>query len=675
MTSLLRAAAWAAAMPLALLAVAVVPAQDFQPPPGQAPDAATLKAIREKTTKLAKALQTLRRQGATGPLLADVEVFEQAATAIVRHNEFFHPDAGAWTLEVLDRGLARAKQVTGGKFPWLETTGRTVVRGYRSRIDDSAQPYAVTYPTDYGKDPNKRWRVDVVLHGRDKSLTEVKFLRTHGGAKPAPTDLAFVRLDIFGRGNNAYRWAGETDVYEVMENFLATERALGRARQVDPQRWVLRGFSMGGAGTWHIGLHRPDAWCVLGPGAGFTATHGYVGKLPDPLPPWQEKCLRIYDAVEYAENVFNVPVVAYAGSEDKQLQAARNIEARLKKADFPHQLQILVAPGLGHQFPPAWQQKAEAAYAPHVAKGHAEYPKRVRFVTYTLKFSSCDWVRVVGLDRHYERTLVDAEKTEDGFKVKTANVRVLRLTLPKGILHDVTVQIDGQELTARPWGMKGVPHSVYLRRRQGRWETILPQRLVTEQTQKPQKTSGLQGPIDDAFTDSFLCVRGTGKPWHEATERHVEASLVRFRAAWSKYLRGEAPVKDDTDVTSEDIADKNLILFGDPSSNSLIAQVLDGLPLRWTKAGIELGGKKYAGNSHVPVLIYPSPLNATRYLVLNSGHTFHAADFQGTNALLYPRLGDYAVLRLTGGAEDSLRVEVATAGLFDEYWQIPRGGQ
>ena len=33
-----------------------------------------------------------------------------------------------------------------------------------------------------------------------------------------------------------------------------------------------------GAGTWHLGLHRPDNWCVMGPGAGFTTTGATVYK-------------------------------------------------------------------------------------------------------------------------------------------------------------------------------------------------------------------------------------------------------------------------------------------------------------------------------------------------------------------------------------------------------------
>src|SRR5262249_47470174 len=153
---------------------------------------------------------------------------------------------------------------------------------------------------------------------------------------------------------------------------------------------------------------------------------------------------------------------------------------------------------------------------------------------------------------------------------------------------------------------------------------VLPERLYTQRLRVLQKVHGLQGPIDDAFTGPFLCVRGTGTPWHEATEEHAKANLERFQAEWSRYLRGEVPVKDDTEGTAADITGHHLVLFGDPSSNSLIRQVLPGLPLRWTKKTIEMGGKSYNSAGHVPVMIYPSPLAADRYVVLNSGHTFHA---------------------------------------------------
>ena len=67
-----------------------------------------------------------------------------------------------------------------------------------------------------------------------------------------------------------------------------------------------------------------------------------------------------------------------------------------------------------------------------------------------------------------------------------------------------------------------------------------------------------------------------------------------------------------------------------------------------------------------------NPLNHRRYLVLNSGHTFHASEYTGTNAQLYPRLGDYALLRLTPTEKDALAVETVLAGLFNDDWRIAK---
>ncbi len=123
-------------------------------------------------------------------------------------------------------------------------------------------------PAEYGKE-RKKWRIEVVLHGRNSGLTEVSFLHQHNGDKPAPSDLDHVRIDIFGRGNVAYRWAGEVDVSEAVDNFLNVEQRLRRGELLDINRGVLRGFSMGGAGTWHLGLHAPERWCVNQPRRGL----------------------------------------------------------------------------------------------------------------------------------------------------------------------------------------------------------------------------------------------------------------------------------------------------------------------------------------------------------------------------------------------------------------------
>ncbi len=96
------------------------------------------------------------------------------------------------------------------------------------------------------------------------------------------------------------------------------------------------------------------------------------------------------------------------------------------------------------------------------------------------------------------------------------------------------------------------------------------------------------------------------------------------------------------------------------------------LPIKWTRERLVVDGKEYDPKTHVPVLIYPNPENPSFYVVINSGHTFHEADLKGTNALLYPRLGDWAVLKPAPTAKDPAAAEIVAAGLFDEFWQFPK---
>jgi hypothetical protein len=64
--------------------------------------------------------------------------------------------------------------------------------------------------------------------------------------------------------------------------------------------------------------------------------------------------------------------------------------------------------------------------------------------------------------------------------------------------------------------------------------------------------------------------------------------------------------------------------------------------------------------------------------VLNSGHTFHEKEFAAFNYLLFPRLGDWAVIKTAPGAEAwepsaaaAFPEEIERAGFFDEQWKHP----
>ena len=217
-----------------------------------------------------------------------------AADWIVRHREFFEPAYAPMDhVEALDLGLRRAEELRQGKASWLPREGSTVL-GYYSAVDGSVQPYAVTLPKGFDPHSQHRWPLRVDLHGRNAKLNEVSFLHQFEG-KPLKDNFDWVQLDVFGRTNNAYRWAGETDVFEAMA-------ALKRRVPIDDSRIVLSGFSMGGAGAWHLGMHHPSLWAAVGAGAGFVDTVHHLN-LKSPLMPLHQKLIHIYDAQDYARSL------------------------------------------------------------------------------------------------------------------------------------------------------------------------------------------------------------------------------------------------------------------------------------------------------------------------------------------------------------------------------------
>ena len=121
---------------------------------------------------------------------------------------------------------------------------------------------------------------------------------------------------------------------------------------------------------------------------------------------------------------------------------------------------------------------------------------------------------------------------------------------------------------------------------------------------------------------------------------------------------------------------RNLILFGDPGSNAWVRKVLPDLPVRWTREELVVGAAHYPAADHAPALIQPNPLPGAegRYVVLNSGHTFHEKELASLNYLLFPRLGDWAVLKVGGKVprrpSEPLQESVERAGFFDEGWQV-----
>jgi pimeloyl-ACP methyl ester carboxylesterase len=639
---------------LCVLAAAVVAAQG-QEAKVFPPTAEQKAEIHKKLAELSARIAALRSKKTNADVLADVQIYKKAADYILRFpEEFFGANYAAETITALDTGIGRAIELENGTSSWTRKTGN-VVRGFVSRIDGSVQPYGLTIPASY--DGKRPMRLDVWLHGTQQQNNEVRFLQQQAGPHQTSQILAddYIMVEPFARMNHSYKFYAETDVYEAIA-------AVRKHYNIDPERIVIRGHSMGGhQGSARLAIQNPTFFAAFEASAGYSETREYAATRPavKELTPYQEAALHYVDAEDYALNAFNVPFVSYGGEQDGQLRASIRFREAIEREGFkltkesPYKWTstelrglFLIGPDTGH----AWHKQSKAESEEFIRKALDETagksPNHVRFVTYTTRYNNAHWVTVELLDESYKRADVDAKRTDDlrQYTVTTKNVARLKLDVPAA-----SFTIDGQVIKAGP--------NPTFAKTNGKWA------VATGRPSGLHKVHRLQGPIEDAFTDGFLAVRGTGQPWNEGVQNYVNSRFDSFRSEFAKWMRGDIRVKDDKSVTASDIANYNLVLFGDPGSNVLIAKVLPGLPIQWTKSDITVGSEKFPAGEHALVLIYPNPLNPEKYVVLNTGQTFSANRItSGTEAVFFPRLGDYAVLT-TGGA-------TKTAGFFDERWKL-----
>ncbi len=515
-----------------------------------------------------------------------------------------------------------------------------LVRGYESSIDGSFQPYGLEVPEKL--DRSKPVPILVWLHGRGDKTTDLHFIEqclTKSQAfqgKIADQEQCIV-IHPFGRQCVGWKHAGEIDVFEAIADAK-------RALSLVPSKQLLAGFSMGGAGAWHIGAHYSDRFAAVHAGAGFVETAEYNKLKPEDHPVWYEKALwGLYDVPNYARNLLNLPVIAYSGEDDKQKQAADLMARELLQ--HGHGLEHVIGPGMGHKYhPDAVKPIFEALLAAEPRDSLAE----VHFQTQTLRYARLSPLWVTGLEEHWQDSRIDVKLRQDGTWVGTTK-NVSSFVLPNG-----PGQIDGQNVGSKRSG------PLKLQKVDGQWQPGSPGGL--------RKLPGLQGPIDDAFMAPFLVVLPDQPSEHPAIQRWLDFEIAHFAKRWRELMRGHLPMKRASSVTKDDVANFNLICWGEPSTNAVIGATHQKLPLTWD-AMLQLGDEALDAASHLPLLIYPNPLNPERYLVLNSGLTFRE-DHDRTNSLQNPKLPDWALVDAREAPTGSTPGKIIDAGFFGEKWEI-----
>ncbi len=553
-------------------------------------------------------------------------------------------------------------KIQSGDDPFAHKTG-SFMRGYYSEIDGSLQGFAVHAPEKYS--PDQPFPLVINLHGYDPSYSswqENLFLPVF---MPHTTEKGrYIVVNPFGRGNTFYQNIGEHDVLHVIAE-------LERLYNIDQAHVYLTGGSMGGAGTWNIGLAHPDKFAAMAPIMGPTEFAFWTGLFKDEVNPVRSFINARRSALSYAENALHVPIYLNHGVEDDivPVEQSRKIVKRLRKLNYD--IKYVEHPEVMHGgFPPEMDFEIFDWFED---KEQISHPKRVVFKAGDLNHAKAYWVAIERFVNQLDFARINVEIIEPNLiQIEANNIARFRLLLNDQLVNvrnPLKIEIDGIPVfeDKLPDNNELTFTAVLSDKKE-----IVDWRNRSDQSDNALiKKHDLCGPILDAFNKGFLLVYGTtGEPLETRVNRK---EAERFSAQWEDWQHTRCRIKKDTEVTQEDIQRFHLMLFGNPKTNSINERIKQDLPVRFKDASIIFSDKKFTGKSVGVSMIYPNPLNQQRYVLIQAGTTW-----QGM-VKISKRIGaefDYIIFdnRTTGinVHQGNLTVDGSPLlrGFFDQDWQI-----
>ena len=128
---------------------------------------------------------------------------------------------------------------------------------FKSSYDQSTQPYRLYIPSAITT--GNKLPVVVVLHGK---WVDQNAWFDYTPIKQVAEERGYIAIAPYGRGNYFYRGPGEQDVLDLIA--LAKKEL-----PVNEDRVYLMGHSMGGWGTWWVGLRNPKIFASICPMSGM----------------------------------------------------------------------------------------------------------------------------------------------------------------------------------------------------------------------------------------------------------------------------------------------------------------------------------------------------------------------------------------------------------------------
>lgn len=551
-----------------------------------------------------------------------------------------------------------------------------------SKHDESVQTFSYRLPANYGTG-SPPWQLIVSLHGANvPSINQA-------GANIDREDTLVVAPGARGPVNYDHEDLGRVDDLEAMEVMMDRFH-------VDPNRVYLSGHSMGGHGTWHVGLTNSKHFAALGPSAGWTDHETYITVVwgRDKLHSYpglktvKETALQKNLAMPKTRNAAdgNLPIFVLNGGKDTAvptMQPRSYVRALANRGltvdgqvgdrfDSPDPGRVDVAflevPGAGHWWDKGIGPGNDGVNHPDMwdfmlSHTRDPYPEELVFYTTNLRVEhEKHWVEVLEQETVHEPTIVKAEVTADGIEMWTSNVAHMRVDTK---VLDETAPSARSRIAVNGTGAGIGPH------RGEKVDVDLRDGLDISggppAQRKRAKGPDQYGPMQEVHQDPYRLVYGTQGP---AEETALNRNLANIRSQrLVDRARAPATILPDTAVTTDIAREYNLVLFGRPSSNAVLSRYQNAFPITVRAGEVHIGGQTYEGDLGVEY-VYPNPQAADNLVQVETGTSLSGVQLTRSRNWIPTQTAtaDYQIY------DESIRYQKwnanLAAGFFDKRWQL-----
>ncbi|MFC1614729.1 prolyl oligopeptidase family serine peptidase [Gemmatimonadota bacterium] len=568
--------------------------------------------------------------------------------------------AGTLRIE-MDGGWTLSQKV----FIYIRSHG-VFFRTYRSRIDETVYPYALYLPKGI-KSASRSWPMVLSLHGAwSNHANNLKRLLGTGNRPGEPDELPFVSLPIWpelpevdgiivcpwGRGTMGYFGPGMRDVLDVLELVM-------KEYSVDPERVSVTGLSMGGRGTWEMALRHTEFFNAAvavcsSPGRDYTPPENITEEQRKKYS-YMTQLNEQYNTTNYAVNALPLKVRLHHGTDDPAVAYSNSVRMHGILTRLGMEVQLNSYENVGHNsWDPAYKDAETLKWM--LSQRRARPSREIKFVTARYDDARYQWLEVTRFTKHSKPAKVHALYNPSTLTITLYTDNVSRLELDLAQLPELSPGKNVKLLS--PKGKKLLDLStpeqgkVSLQVKRGKVKLLKPKTAE----KKPVKRKGLEGPIYEVLSDRVVLVYGTqGQGAQETFEQ-----LKRF-TDWGELPDVHFIIKPDTGITEQDIQNSNLVLFGDPANNTLLARINDKAPVRIREGKIIAGKDRFPASETAFKCVFPNPLNPGRLVLWNYADEW----IHGRGSLR--QLPDYFIYHR--GSDRPSTSEILKAGFFDSKWQ------